>query len=475
MMAIRIYDTMKKEKLELETIRKNRINIFVCGPTVYDLCHIGHARTYIAYDIIVRYLRSRGYSVFYLMNITDVDDKIMMRAKEAGDDPLALSDAMTKEFYKDLDSLDINSVNLFAKASEHIPEIIAQVRQLIEKGYAYQVDGDVFFSISNFAEYGRLSHQKPEELDKHRIDPDPRKKNPGDFALWKAHKPGELSWESPWGNGRPGWHIEDTAITGCYFGPRYDIHGGAVELIFPHHEAEIAQAESASGQHPMVNFWVHTGILRIKGEKMAKSLKNFIPIREAIAKHHPEAIRLYFASSHYRSQVDFDEENIRKAAQTIESIYETVSRIRGLANTTINKAESNKEIISTLERRRKEFHAAMEDDFNTPVAISSLIAFSHEMDKIVDEGTCLADLKQVLTTFSEFGNVIGILGAKGEEKSKEAIVPDMMNLVLEIREELRKKGDWTSADSIRDKLNKIGIVVEDQATGPHWKKSMSKL
>ena len=345
---------------------------------------------------------------------------------------------------------------------------------MIEKGCAYQVDGDVFFSISNFPDYGKLSHQKPEELKKHRIDPDPRKRNPGDFALWKAHKPGELSWESPWGNGRPGWHIEDTAITGCYFGPRYDIHGGAVELVFPHHEAEIAQAESASGQHPMVNYWVHTGILRIKGEKMAKSLKNFITIREALEKHHPEAIRLYFASSHYRSQVDFDEENIKKAAQTIESIYKILNRIRGLTKNASKKVESNRELLSTLEKRKNEFQAAMEDDFNTPVAISSLIAFSREMDKIVDEGTCLDDIQQVLETFGVFGDVIGILGAKEEKQGEETMVPDLMRLILEIREELRKKGDWTSADSIRDRLAKIGILVEDQATGPRRKKSMSK-
>ena len=217
-MVIRIYDTMTGQKLELKTIRDNRINMFVCGPTVYDFCHMGHARTYVAYDIIARYLRARGYSLFFLMNITHVDDKIIERAKEEGEDPLLLSKKMTEEFYNDMSALRIRSISLFAKASEHIPEIIAQVSKLIQKGYAYQVDGDVFFGISKFPDYGKLSHQKPEELKKHRIDPDPRKRNPGDFALWKAQKRGELSWESPWGMGRPGWHIEDTAITGLYFG-----------------------------------------------------------------------------------------------------------------------------------------------------------------------------------------------------------------------------------------------------------------
>jgi cysteinyl-tRNA synthetase len=471
-MVIRIYDTLTRQKVDLKTIRPNRINMFVCGPTVYDLCHIGHARTYIAYDIIARYLRSRGYSLFFLMNITDVDDKIIGRAKETGEAPLALSGRMTQEFYRDLEVLKIRSVNMFAKASEHIPEIIAQVKQLLEKGYAYQVDGDVYFSIEKFSDYGKLSHQKPEELKKHRIDPDPRKRNPGDFALWKSHKPGELAWDSPWGMGRPGWHIEDTAITGYYFGPRYDIHGGAVELIFPHHEAEIAQAESASGQRPMVNYWVHTGILRIKGEKMAKSLKNFISIREAVKKYPPEALRFYFASSHYRSQMDFDDENIRRAAETIEYLYKVLDRMRGLAKNARKEAEANQEIRSTLEKRRKEFHDAMEDDFNTPMAISSLIALAHDVEKLVNEKTTMEDLEKILDTFAEFGSVLGILEIA--PRVEDDLVPNIVSVILEVREELRKKGDWALSDKIRERLSQVGILVEDGKDGAHWRKSLIK-
>ncbi len=471
-MVIRIYDTMARQKIDLKTIRQNRINMFVCGPTVYDLCHIGHARTYIAYDIVARYLRSRGYSLFFLMNITDVDDKIIKRAKETNEAPLSLSRRMTEEFHKDLDVLRIGSVNMFAKASEHIPEIIAQVKQLLEKGYAYQVDGDVYFSIDKFPDYGRLSHQKPEELKKHRIDPDPRKRNPGDFALWKSHKPGELAWDSPWGMGRPGWHIEDTAITGYYFGPRYDIHGGAVELIFPHHEAEIAQAESASGQHPMVNYWVHTGILRIKGEKMAKSLKNFISIREAVEKYPPEAIRFYFASSHYRSQIDFDDENIRRAAETIQYLYTVLEKTRNLAKNAPKKVETNQEIQSILEKRRKEFHDAMEDDFNTPIAISSLIALAHDVERIVDEKTAMEDLGKILAAFAEFGSTLGVLDTA--PRVEEDMVPNLMNVILEVREELRRKGDWTLSDKIRERLNQVGILVEDSKDGARWRKSLIK-
>jgi len=469
-MVIRIYDTMTGQKLELKTIRDNRINMFVCGPTAYDLCHMGHARTYIAYDIVARYLRARGYSLFFLMNITDVDDKIIERAKEEGEDPLLLSKKMTEEFYNDMSALRIRSISLFAKASEHIPEIIAQVSKLIQKGYAYQVDGDVFFGISKFPDYGKLSHQKPEELKKHRIDPDPRKRNPGDFALWKAQKRGELSWESPWGMGRPGWHIEDTAITGLYFGSRYDIHGGAIELIFPHHEAEIAQAESASGESPVVNCWVHTGILRIRGEKMSKSLKNFISIREAVEKYPPEALRFYFASSHYRSQIDYDDENVRRAAEKLESLYSILDRMRRLVKTAPEKGEASQKIQQSLETHRKEFHDAMEDDFNTPVAISSLLAFASDMDRLVNEKTALQDLKEVLDTFAQFGAVLGIFESKEPEMEKD-ITPSLVNLILEVREEFRKRGDWATADRIREKLNQIGIVVEDRPNGARWKKS----
>jgi len=467
-MVIRIYDTMSKQELELKPLRGNRVNMFVCGPTVYDLCHIGHARTYIAYDIIARYLRARGYSLFFLMNLTDVDDKIINRAKETGEEPLTLSKKMTEEFYKDLSVLKIHSVNLFAKASEHIPEIISQIKQLIDRGCGYQVDGDVFFSISEFPEYGKLSHQKPEELKKHRIDPDPRKRNPADFALWKSQKPGELGWDSPWGMGRPGWHIEDTAITGLYFGPRYDIHGGAVELVFPHHEAEIAQAESASGEHPMVNYWVHTGILRIKGEKMAKSLKNFISIREAVEKYPSEAIRFYFASSHYRSQIDFDEENIKRAVQNVESLYTTLNRVQDLMKSAAKNAESSRNIQSSLETRKKEFDSAMEDDFNTPLAVSSLIALAHDIEGLTSEKTSREDLEKVLSVFTDFGAILGILEAK-EPKREPDIVPDVLNLLLQVREELRKKGDWAASDRIRDRLKQIGIVVEDSPEGARWK------
>ncbi|MEM3678009.1 MAG: cysteine--tRNA ligase, partial [Candidatus Bathyarchaeia archaeon] len=289
---IRVYDSMARMVREFKPLRGNRVYMFVCGPTVYDLSHVGHARTYVAYDIMAKYLRLRGYSVFYLMNITDVDDKIIRRSRELGVDPFELAEDMTEEFHRDMRALKVDSVNLYARASEHIDEIIEQVRGLLDKGYAYRLDGDVYYDISRFPDYGRLSGRRPEELVRHRVDPRPGKRSPGDFALWKAEKPGEPSWDSPWGRGRPGWHIEDTAITHTYFGASYDIHGGALELIFPHHEAEIAQMEALTGVKPMVNYWIHTGLLTIGGRKMSKSLRNFVTIREALSRHSPEALRV---------------------------------------------------------------------------------------------------------------------------------------------------------------------------------------
>ena len=262
------------------------------------------------------------------MNITDVDDKILARAKERGVDPLELAREFEEKFYEDMEALDIRSVNLYARASEHIPEMIEQIETLLEKGYAYQVDGDVYYDISKFPDYGRLSRQRPEELVKHRVKVEPGKRNPQDFALWKRKKPGEaISWKAPWGEGRPGWHIEDTAITTTYLGNRYDIHGGAIELAFPHHEAEIAQAEAATGEKPFVKYWLHTGILNVKGQKMAKSLGNFVTIREALAKYDREVLRLFFASTHYRSPIDYREESLKMAEESLERLYNTLEAV----------------------------------------------------------------------------------------------------------------------------------------------------
>jgi len=469
-MPLRIYNTMTGEEEEFKPIHGSRVNMFVCGPTVYDLTHIGHARTYIAYDIIARYLRYKGYSLFYLMNITDVDDKIINRARERNLSPVDLAQQYTVEFYRDMASLRISSVNLFAKASEYVAEIIAQLNTLLKKGCAYVVDGDVYYDISKFPEYGRLSRQKPEELKKHRIEPDPRKRNTNDFSLWKSQKPGELAWDSPWGKGRPGWHIEDTAITYTHFGPRYDIHGGAVELVFPQHAAEIAQAEAATGERPLVNYWVHTGILNVKGQKMSKSLGNFITIKDALQRYEPDVLRLFFASSHYRSRIDFSEENLRSSKELLDRLYATYDKVQGLLERSRDLAAFHESRFAEIVSQHKEkFIEAMDDDFNTPAAVAALISLVREVEKSIPSGLDEKTLRQISETLKEMGSIIGIFEGRGKKKTLGDLSTELVNLMVQIRDEARRKNDWETADKIRNRLREIGVYLEDTAEGTEWR------
>jgi len=459
---------------EFKPLRENRVRMFVCGPTVYDKSHIGHARTYLAYDIIARYLRPKGFNVFYLMNITDIDDKIINRANASGEDPLLLADSFTKEFLQDMESLRITSVNLYAKASDHIPEIIDQVKTLIEKGYAYVVDGDVFFEVSKFPDYGELSGQDTEQLVMHRIDPDPRKRSVVDFALWKNQKPGEPAWDSPWGKGRPGWHIEDTAITTNYFGPQYDLHGGGLDLIFPHHEAEIAQAEAATGVKPLVKYWIHGGLLTVKGTRMGKSMGNFITIKETLQRHDPEVLRLYYAMSHYRSALEFDESNVAQAEQVLNklrSVYTQFKRILEASEKDDN-SPIDEQIQKLTSDSRKAFVDAMDDDFNTPRGLATLIAFARDTEPYGSKQLGRSSIELIVQTFGYFGGVFGILQSAGTQQS--SVTEGLVDMVLELRSEARKKGDWQSADKIRNRLARLGITLEDTATGTRWYVSSTK-
>ena len=459
---------MSRTVEEFKPLHGNRVYMFVCGPTVYDHSHVGHARTYLAYDIIARYLRARGYSVFYLMNITDIDDKIINRAKALGEDPLVLADRLTKEFFRDMEALGITGVSLYAKASEHIPEIIAQISALIEKGYAYRVDGDIYYDVSKFPSYGELSRQKIDELVMHRIDPDTRKRNVVDFALWKSQKPGEPAWDSPWSKGRPGWHIEDTAIATTYFGPRYDLHGGGLDLIFPHHEAEIAQAEAATGVKPLVKYWIHGGLLMVGGARMGKSLGNFITIKQALENHDPEALRLYYAMSHYRSQLEFDESNITQAERVLDKLRSVYNQFRAIMQTSNpnDDQEVDKDIQGITAEAMNSFLEDMDDDFNTPRALSTTIAFAKNVEAHASPKLGGKSLRLVLKTFEFFAEVFGIL--RPVESRKTKAFDEVLNLVISIREDARKRGDWATADSIRDHLMKVGIGLEDTPGGVRW-------
>jgi cysteinyl-tRNA synthetase len=473
-MVLKIYNTMTRSVEEFKPTHGNRVHMFVCGPTVYDHSHIGHARTYLAYDIIARYLRSKGYTLFYLMNITDVEDKIINRANESGEDPLKMADRFTKEFMRDMEALGITSVNLYAKASEHVPEIINQISTLIDKGFAYAVEGDVYYDVGKFPSYGELSGQKIEELVMHRIDPDARKRNLVDFALWKSQKPGEPAWDSPWGKGRPGWHIEDTAITTNYFGPTYDLHGGGLDLVFPHHEAEIAQAEAATGVKPLVRFWIHGGLLMTRGERMGHSMGNFITIENLLRTHDSEALRLYYAMRHYRSQLEFDESNISQAQEVLDKLRAVYNQFKAIMESaTSDEGLLDKELEQLSFTATQSFVDAMDDDFNTPRALASMIGYAKEVEPYVARPTMgKGNAVLVVNTFDHFGSVFGILRS-GNVRQDQAF-KELLKLLLKMREDARKRGDWAAADNIRDSLAKIGVGLEDTPGGIRWYLMSSK-
>jgi cysteinyl-tRNA synthetase len=460
---MQIYNTMSGEKEPLDTTHKNRVNMFVCGPTVYDDSHIGHARTYIAFDTVARYLRYKGFSVFYLQNITDVDDKIINRAAALGITPADLACRYERRYIEDMQALGITNVNLYVRATDHIPEIIDQIKRLMERGFAYETKTGVYFDESRFKEFGRLSHQTAEDLGRHRIEPDSTKRNPGDFSLWKKRNEGEgATWDSPWGKGRPGWHIEDTAITETYFGPQYDIHGGAMDLIFPHHEAEIAQMESASGKRPMVRCWMHTGFLNVRGEKMSKSLGNFTTIRDLLERHDPQAFRFFILSAHYRTSIDFNEEMLSQWGRGLERIRNVVRTIDERLEE-MDAAEGDGDMIATFGDARRKFLSAMDDDFNTPLAISAVFDLVRDANRSINEKTAsrsaLLSVKQMLC---EFGEILGLsFSSPAAAAGTRDLTGDLIDLITDVRQRLREKRDYALADDIRNRLRDLSINLED--------------
>ncbi|SCG85611.1 cysteine--tRNA ligase [Methanobacterium congolense] len=460
---IKIYNTMTRKKEIFEPRNENRVKIFVCGPTVYDNSHIGHARTYISFDVIARYLKYRGFSVFYMQNITDVDDKILKRAEETGRDPLELAREFELKYLEDMKTLGVENVNFYARATEHIHEIISQIETLIEKGFAYETDKGVYFDESRFPDFGKLSNRNLEDLTVHRIGPDSQKRNPGDFALWKKRDDDEgLNWESPWGCGRPGWHIEDTAITENYFGPQYDIHGGGLDLIFPHHEAEIAQMEAASGQKPMVRYWMHTGFLNVKGEKMSKSLGNFITIKELLKDYDPEVFRFFVLSTHYRSPIDFSSEILEQSRSGLERIHKLVETLNELEDTVPDTLDSDEDNIGKLYEFKAEFLDAMDNDFNTPLALSSLFEFIRDVNREINhKNLSKKSVKEIKNLITEFGKILGF-NFYDTKIGGSDVQDGLIEILKDTREKLRQKKEWELADDIRSKLGDLGINLEDK-------------
>lgn len=457
---MRLYDTMLKDKVEFEPLNPPRVNMYVCGLTVYDEMHIGHARTFISFDIIARYLAFRGYEVNLVVNITDVDDKIIARAAERGVPALQLSAEFADEFKRDMELLNIRSVAKYVKASENIPEILAMISTLVEGSYAYVLDGSIYFDISRTHEYGRLSGQSMNQiLAGARVEVDERKRNPGDFALWKAAKPGEVSWESPWGRGRPGWHIECSAMSMKYLGQTLDIHGGGEDLIFPHHENEIQQSESCTHK-PFSRYWMHGGLLNVGGAKMSKSLKNFSSVRQTLDEYPAETVRFYFANSLYRRQIDFTDESLGESDQGRRRLEGYVSSLLSAAG----KGPAG----GLAKKIGDDFKTAMDDDFNTRDAIASLFQNMKEANRLLEDGSL--SKKGAAEVLEAVREVNGVLGIIREDAFSRPELEKKVGELIDERERARKARDFRRADEIRELLSGMGIVIEDTASGIKWRK-----
>lgn len=468
---LKLYNTLSRKKEVFRPRKNRRVNIFVCGPTVYDFSHIGHARTYVVFDIIVKYLKKKGYKVFYLQNITDIDNKIINRAREKKEDPKKLALYFEKEYLKDVTSLKINSVTKYARATDHIKEIISQIERLLKKSYAYQIKDGVYYNIKKFKGYGKLSKRTALQAEDavSRIDEAKRKKNRGDFCLWKFSKYGEPKWKSPWGPGRPGWHIEDTAITEKYFGPQYDIHGGARDLIFPHHEAEICQMEAISEKSPMVKYWLHSGFLTVEGVKMAKSLGNFITVRKFLKEYPPRLLRFFILKSHYRSPIDYNEKLLNQTKKELKRIDEFVEKLKNQKSKVKSKKQCTKNLI--LENK-KEFTKAMDDDFNTSVALASVFRLVNRGNSFLAKNKLASqDAKDILRFLKEVDQIFNFILWR---KSRGEKVPKEVLKLVEKREEYRQRKEWRKADRIRKKIKKIGWWLEDTKEGPKIKKVNNK-
>lgn len=471
---LRVYNTLTRKKEEFIPLNGKRVGMYVCGPTVYDYSHVGHARSYVAFDVIRRYLEYKGYTVIYIQNITDVDDKIIKRANELGEDPLSLSKRFTEAYFEDMEKLNVQRANIHPKVSDHIPEIIEFIDRLIKEGYAYEVDGNVYFSVSKAKDYGKLSHQPMENiLAGARVEVDKNKRDPRDFALWKKVKPGEIFWESPWGKGRPGWHIECSAMAIKYLGPSIDIHGGGMDLIFPHHECEIAQSEAYTGK-PFVKYWIHNGFVTINKEKMSKSLGNFFTIREVLEKYDGETLRFFLLSTHYRSQIDYSDKHLQEAKQALQRIRGAINKLKTLIKQSREESkepsEEERELIEQVRKSKQKFMDAMDDDFNTREAMPAIFELTRMVNSLdTSSRISRSTLEEALQTYNEFGQILGLFQEEERRETDEETVGKLVDILIELRNRFRKEKDWETADYIRERMREAGILLEDSREGTTWK------
>lgn len=476
-----IHNTLSGRKEEFRPVEPNKARIYVCGPTTYNYIHLGNARPLVVFDTLRRYLKYRGYDVFYVQNFTDVDDKIIDRANEMGEEPGAFAARYIGEYFQDADALGILRADVHPRVSEHMPEIVAAVQSLVDKGFAYEVDGDVYYRVRAFPEYGKLSKRKLEDmLAGARVEVDERKEEAADFALWKSSKPGEPFWESPWGPGRPGWHIECSVMSTQYLGKTLDIHGGGSDLIFPHHENEIAQSEALNGQ-TFVNYWMHNGFITINNEKMSKSLGNFFILRDVLAKYPPDVVRYYLIATHYRSPLDFDDTKLEEARRALGRLKNTLvlaaefagdeagaaGKAAALEAGALEPVEDS--VLDTdLAALENEFIAAMDDDFNTARALGHYFEMSRAINSFVAAGNPRRpeerrEAARALARFRRLGDVLGIYLVQDEAGQEK--VSAVLDLYLELRRRARAARDWETADRIRDILSALGVEVQDGSEG----------
>lgn len=461
---LKIYNDLHNQKEEFVPLQPGKVNLYVCGMTVYDLCHLGHARVMVVFDVVYRYFKSIGYDITYIRNITDIDDKIINRANENGEPFSELTERFIQAMHDDSDVLGILPPDVEPKATDHLPEIIAMVERLIENGHAYAVDnGDVYYDVKSFPEYGKLSGKSIDDLQAGaRVDVDDIKRDPLDFALWKSAKPDEPSWPSPWGDGRPGWHIECSAMSTKALGDTFDIHGGGADLSFPHHENEIAQSEGATG-HEFVKYWMHNGFVRINDEKMSKSLGNFFTIREILERYQGEEVRYFILTSQYRSPLNYDDEHLDNARGALTRFY---TALRGLDLTGVEALEN-----SAVEEK---FHAAMCDDFNTPEALAAMFELVRDINRAraEDEGKA-ASMAALLV---KLGAMLGLLQGdaetylRGGNASTDGLSDADIDALVEQRSQAKADKNWAEADRLRDELKEQGIVIEDNVSGATWRR-----
>jgi cysteinyl-tRNA synthetase len=462
-MTLRIYNTLSRQKEDFQTLQPGKVRMYVCGPTVYDKAHVGHAMFAIVFDIIRRYLEYRRYEVNYAMNYTDVDDKIINRANMIGKDPIKLAEQYIDEFGKHLIDLNVLPATVYPRATHEIPYIINLITQLSEKGFAYEIDGDVYFRVSKDEDYGKLSNRHLEDMQAGaRVNIDERKENPMDFALWKSSKPGEPAWESPWGMGRPGWHIECSAMSMHHLGDQIDIHGGGNDLIFPHHENEIAQSESATGK-PFSRYWVHNGMMQLAGEKMSKSLGNLVTIEDFLAKHEGDALRMMILNSSYHNPLTFGEVIITQAENALERLR---LALRSTEGGSLSVGAAVEALQKQIDATRSGYIESMDDDFNTAGALGNLFELVRVINQSKEAGVADGFVKEAQNLLRELMLVFGLHTERSGVSGQAA---PFIELLIDLRSELRQQKLWSLADKLRSDLAELGVLLEDSKDGTTWR------